>query len=189
MPFSISYLTMYDMMRNITGIGEGNGPFISVHDGFQNLATWEDFLPGGDRIAMDTHTYLCFGGVDVRPLSQQLERPCTAWAKEQNTSWSNFGVTTSGEWSLAFNDCGLYLNGVGSGSRWEGTLGGQAASGRSCAEWNDWTTWTQSRKDDLRTFALASMDALQVSYYSTVILLNFLMPCPIELLLLDMENR
>ena len=27
------YLEVYDMMRNITGVGEGNGPFMTIHDG------------------------------------------------------------------------------------------------------------------------------------------------------------
>ncbi len=39
-------------MRGITGIGEGNGPFMVVHDGFQGLNTWYGLLPGSDRIAM-----------------------------------------------------------------------------------------------------------------------------------------
>lgn len=162
-----SYLKMYDMMREITGIGEGKGPFIAIHDGFQNLGTWADFLPGADRVSLDTHTYLCFTSVDIRPIDEQMQKPCKAWAKEQNTSWSDFGVTTAGEWSLAINDCGLYLNGVGSGTRWEGTLSTyNGVSGGSCDEWNDWTTWTQERKDSLKEFALTSMDALQVCLIS-----------------------
>ena len=32
-----------------------------------------------------------------------------------------FGLTISGEWSLAINDCGQYLNDVGNGSPYEGT--------------------------------------------------------------------
>ena len=40
------------MIREITGLGEGNGPFIAIHDGFQGLGTWANFLQGSDRIAM-----------------------------------------------------------------------------------------------------------------------------------------
>ncbi|KAG8934183.1 hypothetical protein FRC02_010449 [Tulasnella sp. 418] len=163
------YLHMHDMIRSITGYGAGKGPWIAIHDGFQNLRTWEDFLPGRDRVSMDTHTYLCFTSVDTRPLEQQLTKPCTAWAKEQNTSWTNFGVTSSGEWSLAINDCGLYLNGVGSGTRWEGTLEGYTGTTGSggCGTWNDYESWDQSRKDGLKQFALASMDALQNWFFWT----------------------
>jgi glucan 1,3-beta-glucosidase len=38
-----------------------------------------------------------------------------------NTSMSEFGFTIVGEFSNAVTDCGLFLNGVGMGSRYEGT--------------------------------------------------------------------
>lgn len=163
-----SYLHMHDTLRNITGYGNGHGPYLSIHDGFQSLSTWADFLPGHDRLALDTHPYFCFDPQDYSPLSTQMGRPCDAWAKSVNTSWSEFGVTTAGEWSLAVNDCGYWLNGVGSGSRYEGTFppGGKFPAGISptgCDVWNDWQAWNQTMKEDLRQVALASMDALQVS--------------------------
>ncbi|KAJ7448821.1 hypothetical protein B0H11DRAFT_2332812 [Mycena galericulata] len=48
------------MIRSITGYGAGNGPFISIHDGFLNVAAWAGFLPGSDRIILDTHPYFAF---------------------------------------------------------------------------------------------------------------------------------
>lgn len=54
------------MMRSISGLGTGNGPFLAFHDGFATLATnvssggWNGFLNGWDRVAMDSHRYLCF---------------------------------------------------------------------------------------------------------------------------------
>lgn len=54
------------MIRGITGIGAGQGPMISFHDGFIPQATplasggWLGFLAGADRISLDTHPYLCF---------------------------------------------------------------------------------------------------------------------------------
>ena len=50
------------MMRAITGIGEGNGPYISIHDGFAGLTSWSDFPSNTDRVALDTHPYFSFGG-------------------------------------------------------------------------------------------------------------------------------
>lgn len=54
-------------MRNIGGIGQGNGPFITYHDGFTKPRAvsiaqggWNGFLPGADRVGIDTHPYLCF---------------------------------------------------------------------------------------------------------------------------------
>ena len=45
------------MVRNITGIGEGKGPFMSIHDGFLGPSEWADYFPGADRIALDWHPY------------------------------------------------------------------------------------------------------------------------------------
>lgn len=61
-----SYLETYNMMRDITGVGKGKGPFIAFHDGFSSLAApvaaggWNGFLNGWDRVAIDSHRYLCF---------------------------------------------------------------------------------------------------------------------------------
>lgn len=51
------YLQAHDMIRNITGVGEGNGAYIGIHDGFVMPAAWEGFLPGSDRINMDWHPH------------------------------------------------------------------------------------------------------------------------------------
>ena len=40
------------MVRSITGTGEGNGPMISLHDGFTGPANWAGFLSGSDRVAI-----------------------------------------------------------------------------------------------------------------------------------------
>lgn len=50
------------MIRGITGVGEANGPYISIHDGFTGLSSWEGFLSGSDRIMLDTHPYFAFDG-------------------------------------------------------------------------------------------------------------------------------
>ncbi|PFH50437.1 glycoside hydrolase family 5 protein [Amanita thiersii Skay4041] len=54
------YLEVHDIMRNITGYGEGNNPFISIHDGFEGTTTWTDFLPGSDRISSGRGRALLF---------------------------------------------------------------------------------------------------------------------------------
>lgn len=50
------------MIRDITGIGEGHGPYIGIHDGFLGLQEWAGFLQGSDRIILDTHPYFAFDG-------------------------------------------------------------------------------------------------------------------------------
>ena len=74
-----------------------------------------------------------------------------------------FGITFAGEFSNAINDCGLYVNGVGLGARFDGTFPGFTGKGvGNCDDWTKWETWDQPTKDGLKLFALASMDALTV---------------------------
>ena len=52
------------MIREITGFGEGRGPFIAISDGlggFADIMTWVGLLPNADRVAIDTHAYFAFG--------------------------------------------------------------------------------------------------------------------------------
>ncbi|KAG8945354.1 hypothetical protein FRC04_000889 [Tulasnella sp. 424] len=161
------YLQAHDTIRNITGTGTGKGPFISIHDSFQGLAAWVDLLPGHDRINLDVHPYAIFSSVDRSPLADQIDKPCTSWAADMNTSWSNFGVSVAGEFSLAINDCGLWINGVGAGTRWEGTFDGGDGTVGDCTPWTDYASWTQTTKDDFNSFALRNFDALQHWFFWT----------------------
>ena len=52
------YLEAYNEIRAITGMGEGNGPILSIHDGFLGSAAWYGAFPGADRLALDQHPYL-----------------------------------------------------------------------------------------------------------------------------------
>ena len=62
-------------------------------------------MRGADRLVLDSHPYFCFGPQDTSPLSEQVDRPCAAWAETYNTSMNAYGITVAGEWSLSFNDC------------------------------------------------------------------------------------
>ena len=69
--------------------------------------------------------------------------------------------------SNAINDCGLYLNAVNVGTRYEGTFAGSSTGVGKCSTWNDWDKWDQTTKDNLKQFMMSSMDALQVSTLSS----------------------
>lgn len=95
------------MIRGITGTGQGNGPFITFHDGFVAQAVavadggWDGFLTGADRIAIDQHAYLCFDTPNNDSIGYQSAKPCSYWASKFNTSMEQFGLSMGGEWSLA----------------------------------------------------------------------------------------
>ncbi|KAH7337940.1 glycoside hydrolase superfamily [Rhizoctonia solani] len=144
-PLERFYLEAYNIMRNITGIGEGKGPWMSVHDGLDPLERWADSMPGGDRIMLDAHPYFFFDVQDLSPVAEQTKKPCTQRAAEFNASMSAFGMTTAGEFSNAFNDCGFFFNGVKLGARYDGTFSGYSGpngGAGSCIKWMDDRLWS-----------------------------------------------
>ncbi|PPQ78746.1 hypothetical protein CVT25_010749 [Psilocybe cyanescens] len=146
------YLKAYDTIRKSSGTGTGNGPYIAIHEGFQGPAIWEGFLTGADRLALDQHPYLAFMG-DSSPPAVMASKPCD-WAIATNQSQKVFGVTLGGEFSAAINNCGLWLNGIGS-------------SVPNCDVWDNWSAYTPDTIASLKNVALASMDALQNFFYWT----------------------
>ncbi|KAF7323391.1 Glycoside hydrolase family 5 protein [Mycena chlorophos] len=155
------YYEMYQMIRNITGIGEGHGQYITLHDGFAGISKWGGWLTGSDRVIIDTHPYFSFSGAPndspiatgTNPDDAGGEWPgkaCTTWGGSLNQSRADFGITIAGEWSNGYNDCGLYLNGVN----------GSHSYGGNCDLWQDSSNWNASIIAGVAAFAEASMDAL-----------------------------
>ncbi|KAL4065459.1 glycoside hydrolase family 5 protein [Scleroderma citrinum] len=161
------YLQAYTNVREASGIGAGKGPFVSFHDGFLGLDQWAGFLPNADRTALDQHPYLCFTTQSDSAMSTYAQTPCSAWSQGFNTSMSAFGMTAAGEWSNAVTDCGLWVNGVGLGTRYEGTYPGDWPKVGNCTSWTDWRNWDDTMKQGIMNFALASMDALQNWFFWT----------------------
>ena len=172
------------MIRGITGYGEGNGPYIAIHDGF-NMAVWANFPKGADRMVLDTHPYLAFNGQpNTAPVvtDDGLGEPggtwpaqSCAWGASVNarydlcpfrveqtltslcTSKTNFGVTISGEFSSSYRECGLFLSGSQDAT----------TSGANCTDFIQYENWNQTFKDGIRIFTEAEMDALQSWWFWT----------------------
>ncbi|EJT98402.1 glycoside hydrolase [Dacryopinax primogenitus] len=161
------YLEAYTMIRNITGLGQGNGPFIGIHDGFIGMQQWASFLQGSDRIAMDTHPYNAFNDASNAPLSSYIPSPCTGWGPALNQSMDQFGFSHAGEWSAAVNDCGKWVNGVGLGTRYEGTYPGTTTVIGSCDQWTEYGSWSPTTIQQTKEVVMASMDALQHWFFWT----------------------
>ncbi|KAG2015231.1 exo-beta-1,3-glucanase [Coprinopsis cinerea AmutBmut pab1-1] len=162
------YVAAHGLIRSITGYGAGYGPWIGIHDGFYGADSWRDFMRGGDRIFMDMHPYFAFNGGQTRvdPIANGTGSgaggvwpgiACQRWNALFSNSRSEFGVTVAGEWSNGFNDCGLFLNGVGLPATYAG----------NCNLWQDSTNWDEATKAGLRKFATASMDALDSWFFWT----------------------
>ncbi|GAA5828569.1 hypothetical protein JCM11251_000855 [Rhodosporidiobolus azoricus] len=178
------YLEAYETVRNATGYGKGNGPFLAFHDGFKGTRRWYNFLEerpssksslnGLDRVALDSHRYLAFAEPDLREVRDQVMKPCMRWAPEFNKTATSFGIAMSGEFALAINDCGRFLNNVFEGTRLEGTFPTKdnpmyppSAPEGTCDFWEDYSKWDDDLKAALRDLALAQMDTFQNWFYWT----------------------
>ena len=89
------------MIRGITGYGEGKGAYISIHDGFSGLSSWEGFLPGSDRIALDTHPYFSFGG---SPATDPID---TGTGNDAGGVWPKAACQ---RWAQGINNRHVYLS-------------------------------------------------------------------------------
>ncbi|WWC89117.1 uncharacterized protein L201_004035 [Kwoniella dendrophila CBS 6074] len=167
-PIGSFYIEAHNIIRDITGIGAGHGPQLSIHDSFLGIKNWYNFAPGMDRVALDQHNYMVFQDQPTGTLDDLKVKPCQWWASSTNTTFQSYGPVNTGEWSAAWNDCGQWVNNVGSGSRYDGTYDGYAnkATG-SCDYWNDYTQWNQSTIAALNHFVLGSMDAFQDYFFWT----------------------
>ncbi|KAJ7573996.1 glycoside hydrolase family 5 protein [Mycena floridula] len=160
------YLEAHNMVRSITGVGAGNGPYIAIHDGFDGEANWAGFLSGSDRVILDFHPYIAFNGQpNNAPIATGLgddaggiwpTQACHLWADAIKTSQTAFGVTIAGEFSNGYNDCALYLRGIA----------GPSIHG-DCDFFQDSSTWNDTMKAGLNAFTMASMDALQDWFFWT----------------------
>ena len=115
-----SYLEAHRIIRNITGVGAGHGPYISIQGGelFFHSRLYGFFLTsshpgnndlqgyvGSDRFALEQHPYFAFDGAGAVDITPYITRPCSAWGTVMDTSQRTFGFTTAAEFSLGFNDC------------------------------------------------------------------------------------
>ncbi|KAF2098227.1 family 5 exo-beta-1,3-glucanase glycosyl hydrolase [Rhizodiscina lignyota] len=106
--------------------GNGIDAVIVFGDGFMGLDNWQGKLTNEQNLLLDVHQYVIFN-VDQLTLSHsdKLNFACKGWTAQMKRSMdtsTGFGPTMCGEWSQADTDCALYLNDVGIGSRWQGTL-------------------------------------------------------------------
>lgn len=71
------------------------------------------------------------------------------------------GLAWTGEFCLAMNDCGEYVNDVGKGSVYDGTLNGTDTGATvygDCRQFTDYENYSDEFKNEMKQAALAYMD-------------------------------
>lgn len=100
------------------------------------------------------------------PRQKQLEFPCKIWKPSIKAAGAKVGLTMVGEFSIATNDCGKFLNGVGMGARFDGTLEpleeGVSPPG-TCVDQDNWKNYTSEYNQFLKTFMEKQMDSYEGS--------------------------
>ncbi|KAI8991661.1 glycoside hydrolase superfamily [Mycotypha africana] len=164
------YRKSYSAIRSILGLG--GGPLLTYHDAFYPLKFWHGFFNQNyERVVLETHLYIVFNNdLVAMPWEKQLEFPCWAWKKELGESHVKTGPTMVGEFSVAINDCAKYLNGVGQGARYDGTLQEPGAPKPApicptcnCKDANNWPLFSTGYKQFLLQFMEKQMDAYEAS--------------------------
>jgi glucan 1,3-beta-glucosidase len=168
--------------------GNGYDGLIVIGDGFLGLENWKGLLLGETNVVLDAHQYVIFNTEQiVLAHHDKLKFACAGWTSQAKLSMNTntgFGPTIFGEWSQADTDCAEYLNNVGVGSRWEGTLNmvdtpGGSTSGSvltptcptdnnprcSCTQANaDSSSYSDSYRQWLKMFAEAQMDSFEYGW-------------------------
>ena len=150
---------------------------IVFSDGFLGLDNWQGKFQGLDNLLLDAHQYVIFNdGQIAMSHSDKLNFACAGWSAQMQSSENTatgFGPTLCGEWSQADTDCTLYLNGVGTGARWDGTMAGNG--GPQCptknnpiCECNDANAspdrYSATYKQWLLDFAEAQMQSFEIGW-------------------------
>ncbi|KAF9479440.1 glycoside hydrolase [Pholiota conissans] len=126
---------------------------------FQPLSYWQNSMvpPKWDGVLMDTHIY--------HMLTQSLNEMTNLQHKQEICNKKNYLYTSSlpllvGEWSPIPNDCAKYWNGMGAGSRYDGTYANSVCVGSCIALTGKASTFSAAYKS-----FLAEMWQLQAAAY------------------------
>lgn len=182
-------MTNVDEMMTILLLRYRNGQESNVvtliHDAFQPLSYWTNFMPRGEfvGVAIDTHIYQMFMdevGYGLCPLTRSNNSILVVTSPPQTVSLdeaghirsacgnagplSNFNNnqlwTIVGEWTPAMTDCAKYLNGRGVGARYDGSIRQGAPRYGSCAgKTGKGSTFSQEYKNFLRKMWEAQVSA------------------------------
>ncbi|RDW73061.1 putative glucan 1,3-beta-glucosidase-1 [Coleophoma cylindrospora] len=135
---------------------------VMIHDAFVSPSQWNGVLSPSDNnaqnVVVDHHEYQVFNDefVAMQPWQHRQYVCNNVWSYASGTDkW-----VVVGEWTAAMTDCAPYLNGLGIGSRYDGSYPGSSYVG-SCNGISDISTWSQTFKNDMRGYIEAQLEAFE----------------------------
>lgn len=119
------------------------------------IEAWSQFMIGPEyqSITMDHHIYEIFTSSQIALTIDEhinnIETIGQLMLQEPHES-------IVGEFSGALTDCAKYINGVGTGSRYDGTIDGSEPIG-SCDEHDNFEAWSEEAKNDTARYLQTQM--------------------------------
>ncbi|ORY35550.1 putative cellulase [Naematelia encephala] len=133
------------------GSGSKSGLALIIHDGFQPLSTFDNYMPypSFEDVFIDTHNYQVFNDdFQTWTWPRHLQGIC-----DQASNYASSPLWLMvGEWSLATTDCAPSLNGRGIGARYDGSYSGSSYVGDCRTKSGDGSSFSQEYKDFMREF-------------------------------------
>lgn len=156
---SVDMNTVRQFYMDGWGALKDSGVAISFHDAFQGVTGWNDFGDGMWYLLLDTHHYEIF---DSSQVSLSIDDHVKTACDFGNQMASNNKWTISGEFAGGVTDCAKWLNGLGKGARYDGTLSGSSRVG-SCDRKYTGTVAGLSNEEKANTqrFIEAQLDAFE----------------------------
>ncbi|KXS19693.1 glycoside hydrolase family 5 protein [Gonapodya prolifera JEL478] len=140
------------------------GPELMISESFlgSNVFYGERLATQGLTSAyLDYHFYSIFVAADIAQSPEGHIQQVASVMVPNLLKMSVIAPTFVGEFSAAMTDCAPYLNGVGGGSRYDGSFAGfpNVCGGCMCADAIDVTKWTDTQKTNLRAYVDAQIKA------------------------------
>ncbi|CUM67992.1 uncharacterized protein PRCAT00005706001 [Priceomyces carsonii] len=136
-----------------------NNTFV-IHDAFEAIGYWNSFLTNDDKknsttdnynVLIDHHHYQVFSVNSLNSSINDTLQSIKDYSSSIQTEMKHHPAVV-GEWSAALTDCTPWLNGVGLGSRYEGTKPYTNEKIGSCSNINNWSSWDAKVRKNYRKF-------------------------------------
>ncbi|KAF8204071.1 glycoside hydrolase family 5 protein [Pholiota molesta] len=141
----------YGTIRYPFGTSQQSNLAVMIHDAFQPLSYWNNFMPSPNwqGVLIDTHIYQMFSVADNQKTNAQHISAACAQASSLTASplW-----LVVGEWTPAATDCAKYLNGRGVGARYDGSYPGSTRVGSCTGLTGSASSFSASYKTFLRQY-------------------------------------